>query len=341
MTIGEGIRLISRWLRIAAVVVLVMAAALAGVAVWLWQDRAEVAELGWPVAEATAEPGEAVTVTWLGVTTLLFDDNETQVLIDGFFTRVGPIELMISEIETDIAAVNHAMAEYRINRLAAIIPVHSHFDHAMDVGIVSNRSTAVVLGSESTANIVRGARLPVSQYQILADREIRQFGNFTIRLIVSKHAPVADGDKPHYPGSITEPLRQPARVAKWKDGVSWSVEISHPRGTSLIQGSAGIVKGNLRDVHADVVMLGVGGLHGLGRDYAGTYWNETVVTTGARRVYPVHFDDFTLPFGEVGLFPNLVDDAIAAAGWINEFAAIGEIPVTVERLPFGRRIVLY
>ena len=70
------------------------------------------------------------------------------------------------------------MAEFRIDRLAAIIPVHSHYDHAMDVGIVANRSSAVVLGSESTANIARGANLPVDQYQILANGETRKFDLF-------------------------------------------------------------------------------------------------------------------------------------------------------------------
>ena len=149
---------------IAAVVVALVAI---GIVISLWQDRADLESLGWPEAEASIESGNAVTVTWLGVTTLLFDDNETQVLIDGFFTRRPVYDYLFKEISTDIAKVNFALAEFRINRLAAVVPVHSHFDHAMDVGIVANRTSAVVLGSESTANIVRGARLPISQYQIL------------------------------------------------------------------------------------------------------------------------------------------------------------------------------
>lgn len=332
---------ILRWLRITLTTVVTVAAFAIGGIIWLWQDRPEVSELGWPLADTTAESGESVTVTWLGVTTLLFDDNETQILIDGFFTRFGIPHYLFLPIATDIANVNQAMAEFQINRLAAIIPTHSHFDHAMDVGFVANRSSAVVLGSESTANIVRGANLPVDQYQILANRETRKFGDFTITLITSRHTPIADGEKPWFPGTINEPLLQPARINKWREGQSYSIIVSHPRGTTLVHSSAGYIEDHLKNISADVVMLGVAGLSGLGRQYTEHYWNETVIMTGASRVFPVHYDDFTKPFGEVMLFPKIADDTVKSAGWINEIAASTDNPPAIYLLPFGRSIVLY
>ena len=42
--------------------------------------------LGLPELEPDAG-GAPVTVTWYGVTTLLFDDGDTKLLIDGFFSR--------------------------------------------------------------------------------------------------------------------------------------------------------------------------------------------------------------------------------------------------------------
>ncbi|MBJ7324384.1 MAG: MBL fold metallo-hydrolase, partial [Rhodococcus sp.] len=36
---------------------------------------------------ASASPASAVTVSFLGVTTLLFDDGESAILTDGFFSR--------------------------------------------------------------------------------------------------------------------------------------------------------------------------------------------------------------------------------------------------------------
>lgn len=331
-----------RWMRITAIsllVILVLATAAIALA---WRDRPGVSELDWLVATAARETGGRVTVTWLGITTLLFDDGETQILTDGTFSRLSIFDIASERrVYSDIAVINYGLAEYHIDRLAAIIPLHSHFDHAMDLGLVANRTKAVILGSESAANIARGADVPVSQYQILADGESRQFGNFKITLIASRHAPIGIGDQTWFPGLIDEPLEQPARVSDWKAGLSWSVLIDHPEGTALVQGSAGFIEDKLPENSADVALLSIAGLSGQGREYAGKYWNEMVIRTGASRVYPVHFDDYTKPFGELALFPYIVDDVVQTARWIDELAANASTPVTIRRLPLGQPVFLY
>jgi L-ascorbate metabolism protein UlaG (beta-lactamase superfamily) len=328
--------------RIALVVLAVLIAGLFAYISHNWNDRPDIGELGWPVADATVGEAGSVTVTWFGISTLLFDDSETQIMIDGTFTRLAWSEiLMLQKVSSDVAAINHTLAEFRINRLAAIVPVHSHFDHAMDIGHLANRSSALVLGSESTANIVRGTEVPVAQSQILASGESRQFGDFAITLIESRHAPIGFGDEAWFPGQIEEPLEQPARVSSWREGVSYSIVVAHPRGTTLIQGSAGFVRNNLAEIKADVVIPGVAGLAALGREYTDEFWRETVTMTGAHRVYPVHFDDFTLPLGDVKPFPRIADDVGKAASWLNELAAGEGESIDIERLPFGIAISLY
>ena len=306
----------------------------------MWQIRGSIDDLGWREAMVASEAHGGVTATWLGISTLLFDDGETQILIDGAFTRVGAIDtLLMRRVSSDVATINYAMATFGIDRLAAIIPVHSHHDHAMDAGHVANRSTAIVLGSESTANIARGADVPVDQYQILADGEERQFGEFTIRLIASRHSPVGLDGQEFFPGIIELPLRQPARVSEYRTGVAWSIIIGHPRGTTLVQGSSGFVEGKLARESADVVMLGIAGLAGLGEAYTASYWHETVSATGAARVIAIHHDDFTAPFGQIRLLPDVADRVLRAGGWIDGLAdAAG---VTVELPPFGQPMLLY
>lgn len=332
----------SRWL-LTVLAALLVAAVLS--AVWLhrqWQDRKPLSALEWTVAGSDLPPSEQVTVTWLGITSLLFDDGETQILIDGTFSRPSVADILLQrKIWSDVATINHALAEFRLDRLAAIVPVHSHFDHAMDVGYVANRTSAVILGSESTANIAEGTQVPVNQYQILADGEHRRFGKFTITLIASQHAPNGFGDNGWFPGIIEEPLRQPARVSEWRAGIAWSVSISHPEGTALIHGSGGFIEGTLPADSADVVMLGIGGLSGLGREYVGRYWAQTVGRSGASTVYPVHYDDYTRPFGEIMLFPAIVDDVVTTARWLDELAGDSDPPIQVRRLPFGQPVALY
>lgn len=329
-----------RWLKTACLFLLVIVTLLALLAWRTWQIRGSIEDLGWPSAIVASEAHGGVTATWLGISTLLFDDGETQVLIDGAFTRVGAIDsLLFQRVRSDVPTINYAMATFGINRLAAIVPVHSHHDHAIDAGHVANRSTAIVLGSESTANIVRGADVPVDQYQILADGEERQFGDFTIKLIASLHAPIGTDGQEVFPGIIELPLRQPARIAEYRTGVAWSILISHPRGTTLVQGSAGYIEGKLSGQTADVVMLGLGGLAALGENYTSTYWQETVATTAATRVIAIHHDDFTAPFGEVRLLPDVADRVLRTKPWIDRLAE--SAGVTVELPPFGQPMLLY
>lgn len=331
-----------RWTRnfvLVLAVIIIFATAL----FWrMWQIHGRIADIGWETSMVAAEAGDGVTATWLGTTTLLFDDGETQILIDGAFSRVSPLKtILLRPVKSDVATINYAMSTFRMNRLAAIIPVNSHHDHSMDVGYVANRSSAIVLGSESTAMIARGADVPVDQYQILADGETRQFGEFTIKLIASEHAPIGSDGQEIFPGIIDHPLRQPASIAGYRTGVAWSVLLSHPRGTTLVQASAGFIEGKLQGESADVVFLGIAGLTDLGADYTATLWRETVTATGAPRVIAVHHDDFTAPFGEVQLLPEMFDNVPRTAGWIDELIAADELETRIELPPFGQPIVLY
>lgn len=329
-----------RWTAYAVAGVLIVLALGSATTAWLWRKRAPLSELPWPVAETLADAEGSVTVTWLGITTLLFDDGETQILIDGTFTRLSALDIALQrKVRSDIATINYAMDEFRIERLAAIIPVHSHVDHAIDAGNVANRSTAVILGSESTANIARGADVPVDQYQILANGETRHFGDFKITLIESAHAPIGPGDQGWFSGVIDEPLQQPARVWSWRGGTAASILVEHPSGSTLVQGSAGFVEGQLAALKADVALISVAGLASLGREYTLRYWQETVAATGAHRVFAIHFDDFTQPFGEIRLFPDIADNVVDSSAWINEIAS--ENDVQVRRPPFGVPITLY
>jgi len=189
------------------------------------------------------------------------------------------------------------------------------------------------------AQIARGANVPVIQYQTLANGESREFGEFTVTLIESRHVPTGlwAGGMPG--GSIESPLTQPARAWSYREGIVHSVLLSHPSGTALVQGSAGFVPGALAGHTADVAFLSVAGLEANGRDYTETYWQETVAATGATEVFAVHFDDFTLPFGRVELFPDIADRTLVSAGWINEIAEAEA--VRVRRPPFGKAVVIY
>jgi L-ascorbate metabolism protein UlaG (beta-lactamase superfamily) len=308
----------------------------------LWRDRPTLENAGWPAPPEETENNASVTATWLGVTTLLFDDGETQILIDGFFSRPSIWDSLLGRaVVNDAATINYALHEFRMRRLVAIIPVHSHFDHAMDIGAIANRTSASVLGSESTANIARGAGVPDDQIVVATKGEVYEFGEFKVQLLPSHHAPIGWGGNEPLAGTIDNPLVLPQPIDAFRVGTSYSIIIEHTQGTTLVQGSAGFVEGELEPVSADVVMLSVGGLTMLNQEYAENYWRETVTRTGARTVFPIHFDDFTKPFGTVVPAPKFLGNLQETAEWLNEFRDTWDQETQILLPKFGKPIPLY
>ena len=324
----------------AALVVAALVVVVAIAIVMLWRDRANLDNIDWPLAPEATD--NTLSVTWLGVTTVLFDDGETQILIDGFFSRPSLADgILRRPVDNHAATINFAMHEFRMRRLAAIIPVHSHYDHAMDVGAIARRSSASVVGSESTANIARGAGVPEDQIVVATNRATYEFGQFKVSLIESNHGPIGWRGSVPLPGTIDEPLQLPQPVTSMRLGDVWSVVVEHPQGTTLVQGSSGFVEGALDKFTVDLVLLCSYGLSSLGSEYAEKYWQSIVTATGANAVMPMHFDDFTEPFGTVIPFPKVLDNIETTAGWFETFRDTWDVDTKLYKPEFGRRIAVY
>jgi L-ascorbate metabolism protein UlaG (beta-lactamase superfamily) len=252
----------------------------------------------WQVEGVDSVPEGAVSVRYTGTSTLLFSDGETRWMIDGWFTRVGPLALAMGEIEPDLAAIDYGLLMNEVDRLSVVIPVHSHFDHAMDAPEVARRTGAILLGSESTANIARGWKLPEAQIRIAQNREATQFGKFTITLIETRHFQFPDpevAERALASPRIEAPLIPPVKAFDYRLGTPYAVHVAHPAGSWLIQGSAGFVEGGLDGYPADIVFLGTGGLGTQTAEYRESYWRETVEVSGATRIIPIHWDSLTGP----------------------------------------------
>ena len=133
----------------------------------------------------------------------------------------------------------------------------------------------------------------------------------------------------------------PQPIGTWREGGSFSVLVAHPQGRILVHGSAGYLEDAFQDVTADVVMLGVAGLRSLGKEYAERYWQNLVTATGAHSVYPIHFDDYTQPFGTVVLAPRIFDDFVKTALWLEEFRDRWDAGTSLFVPEFGKPIAIF
>src|SRR5262249_16658672 len=71
-----------------------------------------------------AEPDAPLSVTWMGVATLLLDDGSSALMTDGYFSRPSLAQVATGKVAPSPARVDGCLARAKVSRLAAVIPVH-------------------------------------------------------------------------------------------------------------------------------------------------------------------------------------------------------------------------
>ncbi len=285
-----------------------------------YSDRFDVPE---------ARDGE-LSVTFLGVATLLVRDGQSSVMTDGFFSRPALRDTVFGRLKPDERRIDDALGQAGVDGLDAVIPVHTHYDHAMDSAVVARRTGAAVIGGPSASHIAQGGGLPDDRIVVAESGDTVRAGAFELTMVRGAHCP-----PDRWPGPIEAPVVPPARISAYRCGDAWSVIVRHlPSGKSmLINGSAGWVPGALAGQAADVAYLGVGQLGLRPTDYMTHYWSETVRAVGARRVVLIHWDDFFRPITDpLRALPYAGDDLDATMRRLGELAREDGVPLNLPTL---------
>lgn len=267
----------------------------------------------------TARSDAPLSVTWMGVATLLVDDGSSALMTDGYFSRPGLARVAAGKVSPSAERVDGCLARANVSRLTAVIPVHTHIDHAMDSALVADRTGAQLVGGESAANVGRGYGLPEESLVVAVPGEPIQLNAFDVTLVESHHCP-----PDRFPGVISAPLTPPVKASAYRCGEAWSTLVHHrPSGRRLlIQDSAGFVSGALAGYRADAAYLSVGQLGLQPPSYLLEYWTETVRTVGVRRVILIHWDDFFRPLSKpLRALPYAADDLDLSIRILDELAA--------------------
>ena len=247
----------------------------------------------WEITPREEAAAGSVTVRFTGSTTLLFDDGETSWMTDGWFSRPTFIEIITQRVEPDLSAISRGLKANKVDKLDAVIPLHSHYDHAMDSPEVARRTGAKLYGSESTANIARGWGLDEGRIEVFTNKKPIVLGDFIITPIESNHFQFVDPEIARTALElpiIDSPLVPPAPITNYRVGKTYVLHVDHPLGSFAIVGSAGFVEGGLRGFKADVLFLGVGSLGEQSVEYRQKYWEETVGRLEPSTVIPIHYD---------------------------------------------------
>ncbi|WP_244310448.1 MBL fold metallo-hydrolase [Leptospira noumeaensis] len=254
-------------------------------------------------------PKGKVRATFLGTSSILLDDGETQILTDGFFSRPSIWKTAFSKIESDPKTVLSVIEKAKINRLQAIFVCHSHYDHVMDAPFVAKQTKAKLYGSSSTLNVGTGAGLTSEQMQKFIPGKPITIGKFTITVLESKHTPPfrilgkTNATDPNHP-NIESPLIQPVKAMDFIEGGTFDFFIQHGKNKILIKSSTNFVEGALDKFNADVLFLGIAQISLQSISFQDEYLNQTIQTLKPKLIIPIHWDNFFKSLSEP-LEPNL------------------------------------
>ncbi|TGL63657.1 MBL fold metallo-hydrolase [Leptospira sarikeiensis] len=254
-------------------------------------------------------PKGKVRAVFLGTSSILLDDGETQILTDGFFSRPSLFKTAFGKVSSNEEEIKYVMLLSGIKKLKGIFVCHSHYDHSMDAPYIAKETGAKLYGSESTMQIGRGGGLAEDRMELFNPGKKIQIGKFKITVLNSKHTPpfkilgktnAADPNRPH----LTEALPQPANAEDYIEGGTFDFLVEHGKNSILIKGSTNYIEDAWKDLKADVVFLGIAMLGKLDEDFQTKYYEETIGKTSPKIVIPVHWDNFFRPLSEP-LEPNL------------------------------------
>ena len=285
-----------------------------------------------PLEEArTAEDGRHLRVHYLGISTLLISDGETQLLVDGFISRPDRGDVFVHGIQPDTIEVDTRLSQIGAGRVAAVLTAHAHYDHALDAAYIAKVKHAKLVGSPSVANIGRGARVPPVDLWQPKNGEAFTCGRFQVTVL---HGPHALGN--FYNGAIGKPVTPPVPTSRYRAADSYAYLIENRGRRILVQPSANLPTKLAVSPKADVIFLSLGMLGWRSEEFVQQYWT-TLVDEGANGeagrtqvVVPIHWDDPTQRLS-AGLqpapFPDRVDRGLELIRKQDKRGLLREMPL--------------
>ncbi|MGB8695999.1 MAG: MBL fold metallo-hydrolase [Acinetobacter sp.] len=264
------------------------------VVVFLLQPSGQVVDFKkWQYqSSAKQTPSSSLQVKFFGVSTLLFDDGVTQILIDGFFSRPSLYQVLFQKIQSQPELIRQMIQQQHLQRTQAIFVTHSHYDHALDIGELARQLPHTkIIGSNSSLNIARGGHVTEQQLIQVQPLHALSFGEFKATAIASQHtSPTAVNND--LGEEISQPLQLPARFSQFKEGHSFDYLIEHQGHKILVKASTGAVPDQLKNLKVDTLFLGIAQLSRQSKEFQQNYLDQTLRTLKPKVVIPIHWDNF-------------------------------------------------
>lgn len=231
-----------------------------------------------PADPLTPKPG-SINATYLGGAMLLFDDGETQFLIDPFLS--APAGGGRGDARPDQARISEFLARVRADRLKAVFVAGSD-ERLRDAADIARRTGASLFASDRLLERARAAGVPERQLVSYWPGTTARVGKFRIEEIASKPTPS---------------LPRGGSASGRAHGVGSAADFLIRKGSRsiLVKPSANFIPGALDHVNADVLFLATESLAGQSEFFRDLYYKQTVGQVHPELVIPLQWDDATRP----------------------------------------------
>ena len=202
-------------------------------------------------------------LTYLGNAGWEITDGKTVVLVDPFVTQFnrwapGRPERVIAP--TDPYPADTALINRHIQRADHIVITHGHSDHALDAGAISKKTGAVIIGTETAANLARAYGVTEDKLITVIGGEDYDFETFSLRVIPSIHSALDDkryfGNGRGIAGTAPRGLRAPLRRNEYQEGGSLAYLIRIGGHEVLAMGSMNFIEREMDGLRPDVALVG-------------------------------------------------------------------------------------
>ena len=164
-------------------------------------------------------PGAAgVSFKWFGTNGWEISFGNKTVLFDPWFNRFESGFLQ-NKLKIDALLPNDTgLIDQHVKKADQILVGHGHWDHMADVPYIAIKTGAMVIGSESHANVMRAAGVPEAKVVQVKGGEYMQFDGYTIEVFPSVHS-MGGTKKYAVPGHVySVPKDAPTKLGDLPEG---------------------------------------------------------------------------------------------------------------------------
>ena len=256
------------------------------------------------IGVSASQDSTQIIISYLGNAGWEITDGKIIILIDPYLSRLRrnyssnsidssfPGDNRRPLGENDIVEPDTAIINEHIKKADYILVHHSHRDHIMDVPYIALKTGAIVIGHESTANVMLAYGVSEEKIITVKGGEDYNFGNFSVKVIPSLHSPLYE--KRYYDSRIFQKeTKVPLRVKDFVEGGSLCFLLRFAGHEILTSGSMNYIEKELEGLHPDVAFVGALPSRNEIYDYEGRLMR---VLNYPAIVFPTHWDNTNVPY---------------------------------------------